>query len=85
MSKPQSPRSRPAGAPRAAAEGRDGRSFFSRPKGESRDAAPRERAPRDERASGREDRGSFGSERREERGNFGAERREGQGLSLIHI
>ncbi|CAB3871238.1 Ribosomal RNA small subunit methyltransferase B [Achromobacter deleyi] len=79
MSKPQSPRSRPAGAPRAAAEGRDGRSFFSRPKGESRDAAPRERAPRDERAGGREDRGSFGSERREERGNFGAERREGQG------
>ena len=45
MSKPQSPRSRPA----AAGEGR-GRSFFSRPKGEAR--ATVERSERPARASG---------------------------------
>lgn len=55
MSKPQSPRSRPAAAGGRSAEGRDGRSFFSRPKGEAR--AAQERAPRPERAaSGREGR-----------------------------
>lgn len=48
MSKPQSPRSRPAAA--KAGEGRDGRSFFSRPKGEAR--ATVERSERPARASG---------------------------------
>ncbi len=84
MSKPQSPRSRPA-----AAGERDGRSFFSRPKGEAR--AAQERAPRPERAAGgREGRSD---ERRDsrptprpsydaprgERGAYGSDRREGQG------
>nr|WP_232732879.1 hypothetical protein [Achromobacter ruhlandii] len=91
MSKPQSPRSRPAAAGGRSAEGRDGRSFFSRPKGEAR-AAP-ERAPRPERAaSGREGRPderrdsrpaprpSYEAPRGEgrgERGSFGGDRREG--------
>jgi 16S rRNA (cytosine967-C5)-methyltransferase len=88
MTKPQSPRSRPAGSPRAASEGRDGRSFFSRPKGEAREAPVRERAER-----GREDRPSRDAgrpaprpsfdaprgESRGERGGFGGDRREGQG------
>lgn len=88
MTKPQSPRSRPAGSPRAASEGRDGRSFFSRPKGEAREAPVRERAER-----GREERPSRDAGRpaprpsfeaprgegRGERGGFGGDRREGQG------
>jgi 16S rRNA (cytosine967-C5)-methyltransferase len=88
MTKPQSPRSRPAGSPRAASEGRDGRSFFSRPKGEAREAPVRERAER-----GREERPSRDAgrpaprpsfdaprgESRGERGGFGGDRREGQG------
>ncbi|GAB1838161.1 hypothetical protein MyNCGM121_49430 [Achromobacter xylosoxidans] len=87
MSKPQSPRSRPA-----AAGERDGRSFFSRPKGEAR--AAQERAPRPERATGgREGREGRSDERRDsrptprpsydaprgERGAYGSDRREGQG------
>ncbi len=91
MSKPQSPRSRPA-----AAGERDGRSFFSRPKGEAR--AAQERAPRPERAAGgREGRDGRSDERRDsrptprpsydaprgegrgERGSFGGDRREGAG------
>nr|WP_239666126.1 hypothetical protein [Achromobacter xylosoxidans] len=88
MSKPQSPRSRPA-----AAGERDGRSFFSRPKGEAR--AAQERAPRPERAAGgREGRSderrdsrptprpSYDAPRGEgrgERGSFGGDRREGAG------
>ena len=91
MSKPQSPRSRPA-----AAGERDGRSFFSRPKGEAR--AAQERAPRPERAAGgREGREGRSDERRDsrptprpsydaprgegrgERGSFGGDRREGAG------
>lgn len=87
MSKPQSPRSRPA-----AAGERDGRSFFSRPKGEAR--AAQERAPRPERAAGgREGREGRSDERRDsrptprpsydaprgERGAYGSDRREGQG------
>ncbi len=91
MSKPQSPRSRPA-----AAGERDGRSFFSRPKGEAR--AAQERAPRPERATGgREGREGRSDERRDsrptprpsydaprgegrgERGSFGGDRREGAG------
>ncbi|CUJ08158.1 Ribosomal RNA small subunit methyltransferase B [Achromobacter dolens] len=88
MSKPQSPRSRPA-----AAGERDGRSFFSRPKGEAR--AAQERAPRPERAAGgREGRSderrdsrptprpSYDAPRGEgrgERGSFGGDRREGSG------
>nr|WP_253826991.1 RsmB/NOP family class I SAM-dependent RNA methyltransferase [Achromobacter ruhlandii] len=91
MSKPQSPRSRPAAAGGRSAEGRDGRSFFSRPKGEAR--AAQERAPRPERAaSGREGRPderrdsrpaprpSYEAPRGEgrgERGSFGGDRREG--------
>ena len=43
MSKPQSPRSRPAAA--KAGEGRDGRSFFSRPKGEARATVERSERP----------------------------------------
>nr|WP_231891599.1 RsmB/NOP family class I SAM-dependent RNA methyltransferase [Achromobacter ruhlandii] len=93
MSKPQSPRSRPAAAGGRSAEGRDGRSFFSRPKGEAR--AAQERAPRPERAaSGREGRPderrdsrpaprpSYEAPRGEgrgERGSFGGDRREGSG------
>ncbi len=88
MSKPQSPRSRPA-----AAGERDGRSFFSRPKGEARVA--QDRAPRPERAAGgREGRSderrdsrptprpSYDAPRGEgrgERGSFGGDRREGSG------
>ncbi|MCZ8383435.1 hypothetical protein O9502_03180 [Achromobacter xylosoxidans] len=91
MSKPQSPRSRPA-----APGERDGRSFFSRPKGEAR--AAQERAPRPERAAGgREGRDGRSDERRDsrptprpsydaprgegrgERGSFGGDRREGAG------
>nr|WP_238865581.1 hypothetical protein [Achromobacter xylosoxidans] len=91
MSKPQSPRSRPA-----AAGERDGRSFFSRPKGEAR--AAQERASRPERAAGgREGRDGRSDERRDsrptprpsydaprgegrgERGSFGGDRREGAG------
>ncbi|MGB3816298.1 hypothetical protein, partial [Achromobacter pulmonis] len=53
MSKPQTPRSRPAATGGRTAEGRDGRSFFSRPKGEARTA--QERAPRAERAAGGRD------------------------------
>lgn len=86
MSKPQSSRSRPA-----VAEGRDGRSFFSRPKGEARGA--QERAPRGERAAGgREGGQGRPDERRDsrptprpsydasrgERASFG-DRREGSG------
>ncbi|CAB3881681.1 Ribosomal RNA small subunit methyltransferase B [Achromobacter piechaudii] len=88
MTKPQSPRSRPAGSPRAASEGRDGRSFFSRPKGDARETPVRERAERvrEERPSrdaGRPaPRPSFDAPRGEargERGSFGGDRREGQG------
>ena len=46
MTKSPSPRSRPAGAQRAASEARDGRSFFSRPKGEARQAVERGRPAR---------------------------------------
>ncbi len=74
MTKPQSPRSRPAGSSRAASEGRDGRSFFSRPKGDARESLPRERAERGDRP--REDRGG---ERGGDRGSYGSERREGPG------
>ena len=74
MTKPQSPRSRPAGSSRAASEGRDGRSFFSRPKGDARESLQRERPERGDRP--REDRGG---ERGGERGSYGAERREGPG------
>ncbi|WP_313389265.1 hypothetical protein, partial [Achromobacter aegrifaciens] len=59
MTKPQSPRSRPAGAARAASEGRDGRSFFSRPKGEARAPIARDGA-RDERSGGSRDERSAG-------------------------
>ena len=73
MSKPQSPRSRPA------AEGRDGRSFFSRPKGEARSV--QERAPRGERAAG--DREGRPDERRDSRPtprpSYDAPRGEGRG------
>ncbi|CAB3641033.1 Ribosomal RNA small subunit methyltransferase B [Achromobacter pestifer] len=87
MTKPQSPRSRPAGTPRAASEGRDGRSFFSRPKGDARETPQRERGERvrDERPS-RDGarpapRPSFDAPRGDnrERGSFGGDRREGQG------
>ncbi|EGP42661.1 hypothetical protein AXXA_29847, partial [Achromobacter insuavis AXX-A] len=76
MSKPQSPRSRPA------AEGRDGRSFFSRPKGEARSA--QERPPRGERAAGdRGGRDSRPDERRDSRPtprpSYDAPRGEGRG------
>ncbi|CAB3699786.1 Ribosomal RNA small subunit methyltransferase B [Achromobacter animicus] len=87
MTKPQSPRSRPAGSFGAASEGRDGRSFFSRPKGDARKPAPRDRAEsgdraRDERTS---DRGGYGQDRGEGRGrpdsrsSFGGQRNEGRG------
>jgi len=86
MTKPQSPRSRPAGTPRAASEGRDGRSFFSRPKGDAREAPQRERGERvrEERPGGRPAaRPSFDAPRGEnrggERGSYSPERREGQG------
>ncbi len=88
MTKPQSPRSRPAGSPRAASEGRDGRSFFSRPKGEAREAPVRERADRGREERPSRDAGrpaprpSFDAPRgdsRGERGGFGGDRREGQG------
>ncbi|MHC3910639.1 Ribosomal RNA small subunit methyltransferase B [Achromobacter marplatensis] len=91
MTKPQSPRSRQAGTPRAASEGRDGRSFFSRPKGEAREAPQRDRndRARDERPSrdaGRPaprpsfdaPRGENRGESRGERGSFGGDRRAGQ-------
>ncbi|MBD9429725.1 hypothetical protein IB257_07230 [Achromobacter sp. ACM03] len=90
MTKPQSPRSRPAGAARAASEGRDGRSFFSRPKGEARapiarDSARDERSggSRDERSAGRPTpRPSYDAPRGEgrggERGSYGSDRREGR-------
>jgi len=87
MTKPQSPRSRPAGSFGAASEGRDGRSFFSRPKGDARKPAPRDRAEsgdraRDERSG---DRGGYGQDRGEGRGrsdsrpSFGGQRGEGRG------
>jgi len=87
MTKPQSPRSRPAGSFGGGSEGRDGRSFFSRPKGDARKPAPRDRAEsgdraRDERAG---DRGGYGQERGESRGrpdsrpSFGGQRGEGRG------
>ena len=85
MTKPQSPRSRLAGSFGAATEGRDGRSFFSRPKGDARKPAPRDRAEsgdrvRDDRGG---DRGGYGQERGEARGgdrnSYGQDRREGQG------
>lgn len=87
MTKPQSPRSRPAGSFGVASEGRDGRSFFSRPKGDARKPAPRDRAEsgdraRDERAG---DRGGYGQDRGEGRGrpdsrsSFGGQRGEGRG------
>ena len=90
MTKPQSPRSRPAGAARAASEGRDGRSFFSRPKGEARASLQRDNArddrsggSRDERAGGRPvPRPSYdaprGDSRGGERASYGSERREGR-------
>ncbi len=85
MTKPQSPRSRLAGSFGAATEGRDGRSFFSRPKGDARKPAPRDRAEsgdrvRDDRGG---DRGGYGQERGEgrsgARNSYGQDRREGQG------
>ena len=92
MTKPQSPRSRPAGTPRAASEGRDGRSFFSRPKGDAREAPQRDRndRARDERPNrdaGRPaprpsfdaPRGENRGENRGERGSFGGDRRADQG------
>ncbi|MDR6600404.1 16S rRNA (cytosine967-C5)-methyltransferase [Achromobacter deleyi] len=92
MTKPQSPRSRPAGTPRAASEGRDGRSFFSRPKGDAREAPQRDRndRARDERPgrdAGRPaprpsfdaPRGENRGENRGERGSFGGDRRADQG------
>ncbi|MBD9475971.1 hypothetical protein IB268_23860 [Achromobacter sp. ACM01] len=90
MTKPQSPRSRPAGAARAASEGRDGRSFFSRPKGEARAPIARDNArdersggSRDERSAGRPTpRPSYDAPRGEgrggERGSYGSDRREGR-------
>jgi len=90
MTKPQSPRSRPAGAARAASEGRDGRSFFSRPKGDARAPIARGSArddrsggSRDERSGGRPTpRPSYDAPRGEgrggERGAYGADRREGR-------
>ena len=90
MNKPQSPRSRPAGAARAASEGRDGRSFFSRPKGDARaptarDSAREDRSggSRDERSGGRPTpRPSYEAPRGESRGgeraSHGSERREGR-------
>lgn len=66
MTKPQSPRSRLAGSFGAATEGRDGRSFFSRPKGDARKPAPRDRADSGDRA--RDDRGGYGQERGEGQG-----------------
>ncbi|MCP1402622.1 16S rRNA (cytosine967-C5)-methyltransferase [Achromobacter insolitus] len=90
MTKPQSPRSRPAGAARAASEGRDGRSFFSRPKGDARAPIARDSArddrsggSRDERPGGRPTpRPSYDAPRGEgrggERGSYGADRREGR-------
>ncbi|MEB3097526.1 RsmB/NOP family class I SAM-dependent RNA methyltransferase [Achromobacter sp. D10] len=90
MTKPQSPRSRPAGAARAASEGRDGRSFFSRPKGDARAPIARDSArddrsggSRDERSGGRPTpRPSYDAPRGEgrggERGSYGSDRREGR-------
>nr|WP_255444388.1 hypothetical protein [Achromobacter sp. LC458] len=75
MTKPQSPRSRPAGSPRAASEGRDGRSFFSRPKGEAREAPAREQ--RTER--GRDERPARDAGRPAPRASFDAQRGEGRG------
>jgi 16S rRNA (cytosine967-C5)-methyltransferase len=87
MTKSQSPRSRPAGAQQAASEGRDGRSFFSRPKGEARQAPERGRegrpgGKREERSDSRPSqdapRGSDRNDRGGERASYGAERREGR-------
>ncbi|HEY9275253.1 MAG TPA: hypothetical protein VIR09_30115 [Achromobacter sp.] len=93
MTKPQSPRSRPAGAARGASEGRDGRSFFSRPKGDARDVrAPNARdGAREDRSGGSRDersgarpapRPSYDAPRGESRGgeraSYGSERREGR-------
>ena len=77
MTKPQSPRSRPAGSFGAATEGRDGRSFFSRPKGDARKPVSRDRAEPADRA--REERGQRGDSRGSERGSYAQDRREGQG------
>ena len=85
MTKPQSPRSRLAGSFGAATEGRDGRSFFSRPKGDARKPAPRDRSESGDRARDDRggDRGGYGQERGEARGgdrnSYGQDRREGQG------
>ncbi|MDF8365803.1 hypothetical protein P3W54_33240 [Achromobacter anxifer] len=82
MTKPQSPRSRPAGG----AEGRDGRSFFSRPKGDARAPAARDSsrdASREDRSGGRPTpRPSYDAPRGEgrggERASHGSDRREGR-------
>ena len=85
MTKPQSPRSRLAGSFGAATDGRDGRSFFSRPKGDARKPAPRDRSESGDRARDDRggDRGGYGQERGEARGgdrnSYGQDRREGQG------
>ncbi len=85
MTKPQSTRSRLAGSFGAATEGRDGRSFFSRPKGDARKPAPRDRSESGDRARDDRggDRGGYGQERGEARGgdrnSYGQDRREGQG------
>ncbi len=81
MTKPQSPRSRPAGA-----EGRDGRSFFSRPKGDARAPAARDSSrdgSREDRSGGRPTpRPSYDAPRGEgrggERASYGSDRREGR-------
>jgi len=80
MTKSPSPRSRPAGARQAASEGRDGRSFFSRPKGEARQALERGRdgrpaGKRDERP---ESRSPSETPRGGERASYGSERRDGR-------
>ncbi len=83
MTKSPSPRSRPAGAQRAASEARDGRSFFSRPKGEARQAVERGRparpgGERDERPEGRRAPDAPRGDSRGERASYGSERREGR-------
>ncbi len=91
MTKPQSPRSRPAGAARAASEGRDGRSFFSRPKGDARAPTARDNGREDRSGGSRDERSggarpaprpSYDAPRGEgrggERGSYGSERREGR-------
>lgn len=87
MTKPQSPRSRLAGSYGAATEGRDGRSFFSRPKGDARKPAPRDRSESGDRARDDRggDRGGYGQDRGESRGRsesrsaFGGQRGESRG------